>query len=128
MLPSLILRLFKKPKLLNKFMVILDFEEEKASPAILKHLYEISQQHYFNVVYRIAVVNLNLETLDPNFVQAVKSCPDKELITIYDKDYKRNLIKVTKSESFIALYGGNRKFSNNYYLANSEVGFDFDVK
>lgn len=109
-------------------MVILDFEGEKASPAILKNLYQISQQHYFNVVYRIAVVNLNLETLDANFVQAVKDCPDKDLITIYDKEYKRNIIKVTRPESLLVTYGGNRKFSNNYLLSNPEVGFDFDVK
>jgi hypothetical protein len=120
-------RLAQKPKLNNKISIIIDFENQAASPGLLKKIYETSEEHYFQTIHRILIVNLNLEGLDPNFGTVVKSCPNKGLISVYDKEYKQNLIQTVKMSSFISMYGGLKKYTQSYNLCNNKITFDFDV-
>lgn len=111
---------------MNKLSILLDFENKYADAEILKKIITVSEEHYFGVVHKIFILNLKLETLSSEFVEVVKTCPKKNLITIFDKSYKQNIIKSVRPESFLSLYGGMKTYKPSYNLSNDQICFDFD--
>lgn len=105
----------------------MDFENSEANPEIIKILYEVSETHYLRIIHRVFVVNLKLETLSTEFVDAIKNCPNKSLFMIFDKNFKNNIVKYVRPDLFLNMFGGVRKYSPVYNLHNEEVCFDFTL-
>jgi hypothetical protein len=112
---------------LNKLAILIDFENLQADPELIKILYEVSESHYMRCIHKVFIVNLKIETLSSDFVEAIKGCPNKDLFVIFDKNYKNNIVKHVRPDQFLNMFGGTRKYSPVYNLSNEQVCFDFTL-